>query len=220
MYGNVTDTKRTATELSLVDKGASAQTSKELDVINQDLTIPMIENVAELLAMFKDGAEYVYTQEKGVNVEYKITNYIRQAQYEYVYEDRNALEDRKSKFEQAYQLMTSAAANPQLFKMFDWKEVYTTAFEMLTFDNPDKFFLDDTPVDQFAEQLKQIPPELQEQAIGELSQYFMGMVQNYQQQQAQAQMQARAQEQVQMANYREQARNQAMAEQMANEGVI
>jgi hypothetical protein len=220
MYGNVTDTKRTATELSLVDKGASAQTSKELDVINQDLTIPMIENVAELLAMFKDGAEYVYTQEKGVNVEYKITNYIRQAQYEYVYEDRNALEDRKAKFEQAYQLMTSAAANPQLFKMFDWKEVYTTAFEMLTFDNPDKFFLDDTPVDQFAEQLKQIPPELQEQAIGELSQYFMGMVQNYQQQQAQAQMQARAQEQVQMANYREQARNQAMAEQMTNEGVI
>ena len=33
-------------------------------------------------------------------------------------------------------------------------------------------------------------------------------------------MQARAQEQVQMANYREQARNQAMAEQMVNEGVM
>lgn len=220
MYGNVTDTKRTATELSLVDKGASAQTSKELDIINQDLTIPMIENVAELLAMFKDGAEFVYTQEKGVNTEYKITNLIRQAQYEYVYEDRNALEDRKSKFEQAYQLMTSATANPELFKMFDWKEIYTTAFEMLTFENPDKFFMDDTPVDQFAEQLRQIPPELQEQAIGMLNQYFQQMVQQYQTQQAQQEMQARAQQQVQMANYREQARNNAIAEQMANEGVM
>lgn len=213
MYGNVTDTKRTATELSLVDKGASAQTSKELDIINQDLTIPMIENVAELLAMFKDGTEYVYTEEKGVNVEYKITNLIRQSQYEYVYEDRNAIEDRKAKFEQAFQLMSSAAANPELFQMFDWKETYTTAFEMLGFDNPEKFFRDETPVEQFAEQLKQIPPELQEQAVGELQQYFAQMVQNYQQQQAQAQMQARAQEQVQMANYREQARNDAMAAQ-------
>ena len=220
MYGNVTDTKRTATELSLVDKGASAQTSKELDIINQDLTIPMIENVAELLAMFKDGVEFVYAEEKGVNTEFRITNVIRQAQYNYVYEDRNALEDRKSKFEQVYQLMSSTAANPELFQMFDWKETFTTAFEMLGFDNPEKFFRDETPVDQFAEQLKQIPPELQEQAIGELSQYFMGMVQNYQQQQAQAQMQQRAQEQVQMANYREQARNNAMAEQMANEGVM
>ena len=218
MYGNVTDTKRTATELSLVDKGASAQTSKELDIINQDLTIPMIENVAELLAMFKDGAEYVYTEDKGVNVEYKITNLIRQAQYEYVYEDRNALEDRKSKFEQVYKLMSSTAANPELFQMFDWKETFTTAFEMLGFDNPEKFFRDETPVDQFAEQLKQIPPELQEQAIGELQQYFGQMVQQYQMQQQQQAMQQRAQEQVQMANYREQARNQAMAEQMVNEG--
>ena len=180
----------------------------------------MIENVAELLAMFKDGAEYVYTEDKGVNVEYKITNLIRQAQYEYVYEDRNALEDRKTKFEQVYQLMSSTAANPELFQMFDWKETFTTAFEMLGFDNPEKFFRDETPVDQFAEQLKQIPQELQEQAVGELQQYFGQMVQQYQMQQQQQAMQQRAQEQVQMANYREQARNNAIAEQMANEGVM
>lgn len=207
MYGNVTDTKRTATELSLVDKGASAQVSKELDIINQDLTIPMIENVAELLAMFKNGVDYVYTKEQGKDVEYQVTDAIRQSQYEYVYEDRNAIENRKSKFEQAFQLMASASANPQLFAMFDWKEVYTTAFEMLGFDNPDKFFKDETPVEMFADELRKIPPELQEQAVGELSQHFMGMVQNYQQQQAQAQMQEQAQRQVQMQAMREQARN-------------
>lgn len=217
MYGNVTDTKRTATELSLVDKGASAQTSKELDIINQDLTIPMIKNVAELLAMFKDGDEYIYTEEKGKNVEYTITNAIRQAQYEYVYEDRNALEDRKSKFEQAYQLAQSATQNPELFKMFDWKELYTTGFEMLGFDNPEKFFADDTPVDLFSQQLKQIPPELQQQAVGMLQQYFQQIVQNYQQQQEQTQMQAQAQRQVQMQQMRDNARQQAEIEQMQNQ---
>ena len=166
MYGNVTDTKRTATELSLVDKGASAQTSKELDIINQDLTIPMIENVAELLAMFKDGTDYVYTKEQGKDVEYTITNAIRQAQYEYVYEDRNAIENRKQKFDQVFSMMQAAGQNAQLFNMFDWKETYTTGFEMLGFDNPDKFFEDDTPADKFAQEIKQIPPELQGQAVG------------------------------------------------------
>jgi len=37
--------------------------------------------VAELLAMFKDGVEYVYAEEKGKRTEYEITNAIRQAQY-------------------------------------------------------------------------------------------------------------------------------------------
>ena len=220
MYGNVTDTKRTATELSLVDKGANAQTSKELDIINQDLTIPMIENVAELLAMFKDGIDYIYTKEQGKNVEYQITNLIRQSQYEYVYEDRNAIDNRKTKFEQAYQLMQGASANPQLFNMFDWKEVYTTGFEMLDFDNPDKFFKDETPADMFADKLKQIPPELQEQAIGMLDQYFNQMVQSYQQQQEQAKMQEQAQKQVQMTNFREQARNAAEIGQLHKNMVI
>lgn len=214
MYGNVTDTKRTATELSLVDKGASAQTSKELDIINQDLTIPMIENVAELLAMFKNGVDYVYTKEQGRDVEYQITNAIRQAQYEYVYEDRNAIENRKQKFDQVFSMMQAAGQNAQLFNMFDWKETYTTGFEMLGFDNPDKFFADETPADQFAQQLKQIPPELQEQAVGMLQQYLGQMTQQYQQQQQQQAMQQQAQNQVQMQMYRDQARQQAENELM------
>lgn len=214
MYGNVTDTKRTATELSLVDKGASAQTSKELDIINQDLTIPMIENVAELLAMFKDGTDYVYTKEQGKDVEYQITNAIRQAQYEYVYEDRNAIENRKQKFDQVFSMMQAAGQNVQLFNMFDWKETYTTGFEMLGFDNPDKFFADDTPADKFAQEIKQIPPELQGQAVGMLQQYLRQMTQQYQQKQQQQAMQQQAQNQVQMQMYRDQARQQAENEMM------
>ena len=182
MYGNVTQTKRTATELNLVDKGASSQTSKELDIINQDLTIPMIENVAELLAIFKDGNEYIYTKDKGENVEYTITNAIRQSQYEYTYEDRNALANRNAKFEQALTLMQGASQNAELFQMFNWKEIYTQAFEMLGFDNPEKFFAENTPSDELNKQLKQLPPELQQEIVPIFTQQLQTMMQNTQQQ--------------------------------------
>lgn len=165
MLGNIEDSKRTATELSLADKGSSSQASKELDTIHQDLTIPMIKNVAELLAMFKDGVDFVYAQEKGKNIEYKITNQIRQAQYTYIYEDRNAIYDRKSKFNEMYQLFQAAGQNPQLFNMFNWKEIITTAVEMIGFDNSDKFFNDDTPAQQFFDQFKQLPEQIQQQLL-------------------------------------------------------
>ena len=103
-------------------------------------------------------------------------------------------------------MITGAAQNQQLFNMFDWKETFTTGFEMLGFDNPDKFFADVTPADQFAQQLKQIPPELQGQAVQMLQQYLGQMAQQYQAQQQQVQMQQQAQNQVQMQMYRDQAR--------------
>ena len=102
----------------------------------------------------------IYTKEKGENVEYKITNAIRQAQYEYKYEDRNAIENRKTRFEQALNLMQSASQNAELFQMFNWREIFTTAFEMLGFDNPEKFFNEDVPAELFAKQLKQLPKNL------------------------------------------------------------
>ncbi len=209
MYGNIESSKRTATELSLADKGSSSQTGKELDTIYQDLTIPMIKNIAELLAMFKSGTDYVYAQEKGKNVEYRITDEVRGAEYNYIYEDRNAIHDRKAKFQEMYQLFQGAGQHPELFAMVDWKEVFTTGVEMIGFDNADKFFVDDTPAQQFSEQLKQIPPELQEQVVGMFSQQLQQMAQQYQMQQQQQQMQTQANQQVQMDMMRDNARANA-----------
>lgn len=209
MYGNIENQKRTATELSLADKGSSSQAGKELDTINQDFTIPMVKNVAELLAMFKDGVDYVYAQEKGKNIEYKITNEIRQAEYNYIYEDRNAINDRRAKFQELYQLFQGAAQLPELAQMIDWKEVLTTAAEMIGFDNTDKFFNDETPVQQFSDGLKQLPPQMQEQLLPILQQNTQQFVTQAQQQEQQAQMQAQAQNQVQMDMYRNQARQNA-----------
>jgi hypothetical protein len=214
MYGNIEASKRTATELSLADKGSSSQASKELDIINQDFTIPMIQNVAELWAMFGRGVDYVYAEEKGKNIEYRITEQIRQAEYNYIYEDRNAINDRKAKFQEIFQLFQAVGQNQQLFALIDWKEVIVTAVEMVGFDNTDKFFVEDTPAQQFSEQLKQIPPQMQQQVVGMFSQQLQQMAQQYQMQQQQAQMQAQAQKQVQMQQMRDQARQQAEMQAM------
>ncbi len=141
MSGNIVPTRRTATELTLADKGASAAVSKELDIINQDAIIPIIENIAELLAMFKDGVDIIYARERGEESEYEIDNVIRQSQYKYVYEDRNALFERKSRFGELFQIFQGVAQDPEMRQMIDWREVIETAVEMVGFDNPDKFFV-------------------------------------------------------------------------------
>lgn len=203
MYGNIESTKRTATELSLADKGSSAQVGKELDIINQDFTIPMIKNVAELLAMFKSGTEYIYAQENGKNIQYAINDAVRQSEYTYRYEDRNAINDRKNKFQEVYQLLQGSAQLPQLNSIIDWKEAFVTALEMTGFDNTDKFLLSDTPINKLTQQLEQVPQELQQQVVGILSQQLQQMEQQYQQQQQQNQMIQQAQNQVQMQLYRD-----------------
>lgn len=218
-FGNIEDQKRTATELSLADKGSTAQAGKELDTINQDFTIPMIKNVAELLAMFKDGVDFVFAQEKGKNIEYKITNQIRQAEYDYIYEDRNALHDRKAKVQELYQIFQGAAQFPETAQMVNWKEVLVTLVETVGFDNTDKFFAEETPVQQFSNNLKQLPQEIQQQILPLLEQQTQQTVGQIQQQQQQQQMQAQAQNQVEMDIYRQQARAQAEQE-MLNMSVL
>lgn len=196
MYGNIESTKRTATELSLADKGSSSQASKILDTIHQDLTIPMIKKVAELLAMFKDGVEYVYAEEKGKRIEYKITNAIRQAQYDYIYEDRNAILERKAKFNELYQMAQGTAQNEQLFNMLNWHEILTTGFEMIGFDNTDKFFVPQTQIHQIMSEVEKLPQPVQDQLAPIFAQVTQGAMQQLQIQQMQAQGQMPQQEQL------------------------
>jgi hypothetical protein len=222
MYGNIEAEKRTATELSLADKGSATQASKDLDTIYQDLTIPMVKNVAELRAMFVDGNELVYSEEKGKQIEYEITNAIRQAQYEYKYEDRNAITERKQKFQDMYQLASGCAQLPELAQKIDFVEIAKTGFENIGYENVEKFFKDATPAEQFGEQLNQIPQEMQGQIVQMFSQQLGQMMQQYQAQQQQAQMQAQAQKQVEMQMMRDRARAELMPPEMPdlNTGII
>ena len=214
MFGNIEKEDRTATELSLADKGSSAQIGKILDVFNQDFTIVIVKKVAELLAMFDTKDKFVYSQEKGRNVEYKITNAVRQAQYNYIYEDRNALNDYKAKVELLYKVCQGAFQLPSLAQQLDEKEIFTMVIETLGFDNIDKLFKDATPATQLAEQLNQIPPQMQGQVVQALQGQLQQMMQQFQMQKQQQEMQAKAQQQVQMQALRDNARAELEAQQM------
>ena len=123
----------------------------------------VIKNVAKLLAMFKNEPEILFIDDKGKRVEVEITNAIRQAQYNYIYEDRNSLLDRRQKFQEAFSMLSQAGENPELAPVIDWKEALKTGLEMTGFDNPDKFFKPESEIeiDQAANFVKQLPGDLQ-----------------------------------------------------------
>ena len=160
VMGNIEQGRRTATEMQLARNGSDARVAMKLDKIYQ-INLKVIENVAELLAMFKNEPEILFINDKGKRTEVEITNAIRQAQYDYVYEDRNSLIDRRQKFQEAFSLLSSAGNNPELAQMIDWKEALKTGLEMTGFDNPDKFFKPDDEITQVGEFVRQLPPELQ-----------------------------------------------------------
>lgn len=187
VMGNVETGRRTATEMQLARNGADTRVAMKLDKIYQ-ISLQVIENIAELLAMFKIDPEIILIKDKGQRVEVEITSAIRQANYQYYYEDRNALVDRRAKIQEAFSMVNEAAKNPVLFEKIDWVEVLKSGLEASGFDNVDKFFKQDTPIDQIAEQVKKMPEELQ-QAIGQqimpIVQQGMMIAQQMQQQQQQ-----------------------------------
>lgn len=209
MYGNIENEKRTATELNLADKGSTAQSSKMLDIIYQDLTIPTIKNIAEILAMFKPDNEFVYAQEKGINTEYKITPEIRQAEYQYYYEDRNALFDYNNRIKELYQICQGAFQLPELAQQLDSKEIFTMLVETLHIDNVEKLFKDMSPAQQLGDMVKSLPQEVQGQIVPAFTQQIQQYMQNLQQNQLMQQMQQEAQQQVQMEQMKDNARMQA-----------
>ena len=161
IMGNIEQGKRTATEMQLANNGSNSRIAMKLDKIYQ-INLKVIENVAELLAMFKNEPETLLVKEKGQRVAVEITNAIRQGSYYYVYEDRNALIDRRAKIQEAFNMFNAAGNNEVLAQRIDWVEVLKTGLESVGFDNVDKFFTEPSEIDQVADFVKQLPPEYQQ----------------------------------------------------------
>ena len=121
IMGNIEQGKRTATEMQLANNGSNSRIAMKLDKIYQ-INLRIIENVAELLAMFKNEPETLLVKEKGQRVAVEITNAIRQGSYYYVYEDRNTLIDRRAKVQEAFNMFNAAGNNEVLSQRIDWVE--------------------------------------------------------------------------------------------------
>lgn len=161
LMGSINAGDRKATELNLAQSGATSRIALKLDKIYQ-VNMKVIENVAELLAMFKTNSELIMIKDNGIKQEIEITQAIRQANYTYYYEDRNSLIDRRGKVQEALAMLTQAGQNPELMPRIDWEEALKFGLEAIGFENVDKFFKDNTPLDNLYMQLKQTPPQMQE----------------------------------------------------------
>ncbi len=159
--GNITQGERSATEIQIANKGSDSRTAMKLDKIYQ-INLWIIENIAELLAMFKDKPEILMIKDKGKKTTVEINNAIRQGQYTYIYEDRNAIVDRRAKIQEAFNMLNAAGNNDVLSQRIDWVEVLKTGLESIGFDNADKFFTERSEIDQVADFVKQLPPEMQQ----------------------------------------------------------
>lgn len=185
IMGNIEQGKRTATEMQLANNGSNSRVAMKLDKIYQ-INLKVIENVAELLAMFKNEPETLLIKDKGQRVAVEINNAIRRGSYYYVYEDRNALIDRRAKIQEAFTMLNAAGNNPVLMERIDWVEALKTGLESLGFDNPDKFFTEPSQIDQVADFVKQLPEDYQNAILQQIQPML---------QQAQMAMQAQGQQQ-------------------------
>lgn len=88
------------------------------------------------------------------------------------------------------------AQNEQLFNMLDWHEILTTDFEMIGFDNTDKFFVPQTQIHQIMSEVEKLPQPVQAQLAPIFAQVTQGAMQQLQMQQMQAQGQMPQQEEL------------------------
>ena len=165
--GNIEQGRRTATEIQNAKNGADSRVAMKLDRVYQ-ISLQVIENVAELLAMFKINPEIILLKDKGVKKEIEITSAIRQASYQYYYEDRNALQDRNSKFGQAFAIFKEAWQDPEVARRLNKIEIIRTGIENTGFDNIDKFFKEPSQVQEIANMVEQMPPQAQEMIAGQV----------------------------------------------------
>lgn len=187
IMGNIEQGKRTATEMQLANNGSNSRVAMKLDKIYQ-INLKVIKKVAELLAMFKNEPETLLIKDKGQRVAVEINNAIRRGSYYYIYEDRNALIDRRAKIQEAFTMLNAAGNNPVLMERIDWVEALKTGLESLGFDNPDKFFTEPSQIDQVANFVKQLPEDYQNAILQQIQPML---------QQAQMVMQAQGQGQEQ-----------------------
>lgn len=129
----------TATEISITVQGQSNRHSMLLDIINQYLILPIVKKTADLLANFKYGTETIFINRENKADVIEIDDNIRQGNYEYTYQDRNAYALR----------YTNADTTAQVFEKFakvlpmNWKEIFSWYWEQKGVENPERFLEED-----------------------------------------------------------------------------
>ena len=135
MSGQLDRVNATATEISLKSQGQNIRLAMLLDILNQDLILPIIEKVAALLANFKFAPEVLFIDKDGKSDKLVIDNNVRQGHYQYTYSDRHSLLTKETDASQTALILEKFAKVMNL----NWQEIFKWYWEQKGVDNCERF---------------------------------------------------------------------------------
>jgi len=139
-FTGVIDKARSATEVQATVGGQNSRLSMIIDNINQYLIIPIIEKSADLIAnlIFED--EEIFIKEDETSKTLKINNAVREANYKYLYGDRNSMQLRKYKVKEMFDICSNLLKTfPELRNTINIEEAFKFVLEQYGYDNFERF---------------------------------------------------------------------------------
>lgn len=139
-FTGVIDKARSATEVQATVGGQNSRLSMIIDNINQYLIIPIIEKSADLIAnlIFED--EEIFIKEDETSKTLKINNAVREANYKYLYGDRNSMQLRKFKVKEMFDICSNLLKTfPELRNTINIEEAFKFVLEQYGYDNFERF---------------------------------------------------------------------------------
>ena len=143
-FTGVIDKTRSATEVQATIGGQNSRLAMIIDQINQYLVIPIIEKSAELIAnLIFEKEEIFVNEDENQKTEFIDAN-VRNGNYKYLYGDRNAMQVRKFKVKEMFDICSNMLKTfPELQNLINPLEAFKFVLEQYGYDNFERFRKDE-----------------------------------------------------------------------------
>jgi len=132
--------QRTATEATGIITGQNIRLSKEIDVLNYKIKMPIIEKIAELISNFSFDSKEIKVSLSNGDIDFVlIDESVKQGDYDYLIGDSNAAFERKTKLKDSLDLLFQMAKEPEIAPKIKWVEVMKWAFGQIGSVDPNMF---------------------------------------------------------------------------------
>lgn len=145
LTGNTHDlATRTATEATGLMQAQNMRISKEIDMLNIKVKVPVIQKIAELMANFSFDIKEIKILKHNGDIDFVVVDEtIRQGNYEYIIGDSSAIFERKANLKENLEILYQFAKHPEIAPKIRWIEVMKWAFEQLGSADPKMFIRED-----------------------------------------------------------------------------
>ena len=139
MQGQQEGHRATATEINVKVQGQTTRLAKTLDTIKQNVIVPMVSKVAELEANMKFGNENVLVNMFGKKMIKRVSDIVRQGNYEYKYTDNSGIQRKLMQNQTLTQILSPVWNDPIV--SLNKNEIVKEALNNAGFENTDKYFI-------------------------------------------------------------------------------